>query len=117
MERKSAAVLVATIMLAGCGGGWRPWSSSSGSDAGPQTPPGATAYACEGNKRLLVRFESNGKSAWVIHRLGEYRLDRVATASGDRFTNGVTTLAVKDGEATLDEKGAVEFAKCKVEGR
>ena len=116
MDRKTLAVFVAAVMLAGCsGGGWWPWSSSSGEVAVPRTPPGAKGYACEGGKRLVVRFQADAKSAWVIFPDREFRLDRVASASGEQFSNGRTVLAVKDGEAVLEESGAVQFAKCKLE--
>jgi membrane-bound inhibitor of C-type lysozyme len=115
MDRKILTVLIAAVMLAGCSGGWLPWSSSSGESGVPRTPPGAKAYACEGGKRLLVRFESDAKSAWVIYPDREFRLDRTTSASGERYSNGSTTLATKDDEATLDESGGVQFARCKLE--
>jgi membrane-bound inhibitor of C-type lysozyme len=112
---KTLTVLVVAMALAGCGGGgWLPWSRSSGS-GGPYTPPGATAYACEGGKRLLVRFESDTKSAWVIYPDRQLRLDQVASASGQEFGRAGTTLAVKEGDTTLTEAGAVLFAGCKPE--
>lgn len=112
------SLLIATTLLVGCSGGWVPWSKSSNTaSTGPYTPPGASAYACEGNKRLLVRFEGGNKSAWVIYPDREFRLDRVASGPGDRFSNGRTTLTVKDGEAALEESGKVEFGKCKAEAR
>ncbi|HZM47994.1 MAG TPA: MliC family protein [Burkholderiales bacterium] len=112
---KTLTVLVVAMALAGCGGGgWLPWSTSSGS-SGPYTPPGATAYACEGGKRLLVRFESDTKSAWVIYPDRQLRLDQVASASGQEFGRAGTTLAVKEGDTTLTEAGAVLFAGCKPE--
>jgi membrane-bound inhibitor of C-type lysozyme len=115
MDRKILTVLIAGVTLAGCGGGWMPWSSSSGEVGVPRTPPGAKGYACEGGKRLLVRFEADAKSAWVIYPDREFRLDRIVSASGERFSNGSTTLATQDGEARLEESGAVQFAKCKLE--
>ena len=105
----------AAVMLAGCSGfSWNPWSSSEVVVA--RTPPGAKGYACEGGKRLLVRYAADAKSAVIIHPQGEYRLDRAAAASGEQFSNGSgTTLAIREGEATLQEGGAVQFAKCKLE--
>ena len=34
---------------------------------------------------------------------------------GEQYSNGNTTLAISEGEATLQEGGAVQFAKCKLE--
>jgi hypothetical protein len=61
-----------------------------------------------------VRFESE-KSAWVIYPDRELRLDRAAAASGQEFSRAGTTLALKDGEATLTEVGAAPFIRCKPE--
>ena len=116
MRKNVSFLLMTAALLAGCS--WRPWSTSPDTTGtGPRTPPGATAYACEGKKRLLVRFEADGKSAWVIYPDREFRLQRAAAASGDRFSNGRSTLTVADGEATLAEGGTLEFAKCKPEGK
>jgi membrane-bound inhibitor of C-type lysozyme len=116
MNERTLTVLIATVMLAGCsGGGWVPWSRSSADVGGPYTPPGAKGYACEGGKRLLVRVEADAKSAWVIYPDRELRLNRAVSASGEQFSNGRTILTVKDGEAVLEEGGAVQFAKCKLE--
>jgi membrane-bound inhibitor of C-type lysozyme len=115
MASKALTVMVLASVLAGCGGGgWSPWSKSSGS-AGPYTPPGATAYACAGGKRLLVRFESDAKAAWVIYPDRQLRLDRVTAASGQEFSRAGTTLTVKEGETMLTEAGALQFAGCKPE--
>ena len=110
--RNALAVSIAAAVLAGCG--WLPWSTSSG-NTGPYTPPGATAYACEGGKRLLVRFESDAKSAWMIYPDRQLRLDRVTSAPGQEFSRAGTNLSVKEGDTTLTEGGAVQFARCKPE--
>ena len=114
MKSRQLTVMVLAAMLAGCGGGWLPWSKSPGS-SGPYTPPGATAYSCDGGKRLLVRFESDAKSAWVIYPDRQLRLDRVTAASGQEYSRAGTTLAVKDGDTTLTESGSVQFVGCKLE--
>jgi hypothetical protein len=115
MNRQGSTVFIVMMaMLAGCSvGGWNPLASSGPS--GPYTPPGAKGYACEGGKRLLVRFESDAKSAWVIWPDRETRLNRVAGA-GEQFSNGRATLSLNDGEARVEEGGRVEFAGCKPEG-
>jgi hypothetical protein len=116
MAFRAAMAVVLTVILGACSGasGWLPWSKSPGA-SGPYTPPGATAYACEGGKRLLVRFESDAKSAWVIYPDRQLRLDRVNSAAGQEFSRAGTTLAVKDGEATLTEVGSAPFIRCKPE--
>jgi membrane-bound inhibitor of C-type lysozyme len=116
MLRNISFLLLAALTLAGCGS-WSPWGGGSGGSSGPYTPPGATAYACEGNKRLFVRFEGDGKSAWVIYPDRQFRLDRIASSSGNQYSNGRTLLMVSDGETALSESGNIEFGKCKQEGK
>jgi len=113
MDGKTLTVLGVAAALAGCSGGWMPWSSSSGE--APRTPPGAKAYACQSGKRLLVRIEPDAKSAWVIYPDREFRLDRIGSASGEQFSNGISTLAVMGEEATLQEGGVTQFTGCKLE--
>lgn len=110
---------ILTALLAGCGttSSWLPWPTSSSGGGGPYTPAGAKGYACEGGKRLLVRFESDGKSAWVIYPDREMRLDRVAAASGEEFSRAGTTLSTREGETTLIEGNAAQLAKCKPENK
>jgi membrane-bound inhibitor of C-type lysozyme len=110
---KAAVVLLAAALTAGCRGGWVPWSTER--DTRNYTPPGATVYACATGGRLYVRFESDGKSAWVIQPDREFRLDRVASASGQQYANATTTLALKEEEALLQESGKILFSGCKRE--
>src|SRR5262245_42794707 len=110
---KVRSLLVVLALLAGCRGGWLGFGTSERKI--PSTPPGAKAYACEDKKRLFVRYAEGDKSAWVIYPDREFRLDRVPSASGEQFTNGNTTLALKEGEALLQEGSQVLFAGCKLE--
>jgi len=115
MHWKILAVSIAAA-LAGCSTDWLPWTKTETVTKGPYTPPGATGYACEGAKRLLLRFESDRKAAWVIYPDHQLRLDRLTSTSGEEFSRAGTTLRISEGEATLIEGSAVQFAKCKPEG-
>lgn len=120
MRVKFLAVTVIAALLAGCGSSsssWMPWVTEERPTGPNYTPPGATGYACEGGKRLLVRLESDGKSAWVIYPDRQLRLDRVTAASGDEYTRAGTTLSTRDGETSLMEGNAVQLSKCKPEGK
>jgi len=87
-----------------------PWSR--GGKEISQVPSGAAVYACEGGKPLYVRYASDGKSATVIRPDREYRLDRVAAAASERYSNGRDNLAIADGELRLEEgSGALTLCK------
>jgi membrane-bound inhibitor of C-type lysozyme len=110
-------LLCAALVLAGCGGldvskMW-PFDSSSKEQDLSRTPPGATAYQCEGGKRLFVRYLDNGGAAWVILPDREFRL----TKGGAGYTNGNATLEAKGGDVALYEGTTVTHAGCKPTGR
>jgi membrane-bound inhibitor of C-type lysozyme len=79
-------------------------------------PPGATAYQCDANTRLFVRYLDNGAAAWVILPGREFRLSKTTSASGARYSNGSDTLELKDGTATLSVGTTVTHAGCKASG-
>jgi len=114
----AAALACATLMLAACGsvnldvlsfGGTKEQDTS-------RAPAGATAYQCEGGKRLFVRYLDNGAAAWIILPGREFRLSKTASTSGTRYSNGSATLEIEDGGATLSDGAAVTHAGCKPSG-
>ncbi len=115
-----AALTVAgsSLLLGACGSMsvnlW-PFGGTTEQDLS-RPPPGATAYQCEGGKRLYVRYLDNGAAAWVILPEREFRLNKAASDSGARYSNGNATLDVKDGGATLADGAAVTYAGCKTSG-
>ena len=111
-SRSLATMLAAALGLTACGGSWWPFGST-GADESARPPAGATEYSCAANKRLLVRYAPDGKSAWVIYPDREFRLDRVSAASGERYTNGVSTLTTQGEDAQLEESGTRLFVDCK----
>mgnify|MGYP001585238354 CR=1 FL=1 len=108
-----AAVIAAgfVVLIAGCGTLERLWSG--GPIEQKRVPAGVTAFNCDENKKLLVRFDPAGKAAWVIFPEREFRLDLVPDAPGARYSNGRTTLATQGDGASLEEAAAVMFANCK----
>ena len=78
-----------------------------------RAPEGATAYQCDAGKRLYVRYLDNGAAAWVILPGREFRLDKSASASGSRYSNGRDTLGSKGGEITLRDGDVIVYANCK----
>ena len=79
-------------------------------------PVGATEYQCNNDRRLYVRYLDNGASAWVIFPEREFRLDKVDSASGTRYSNGIAMLE-RDGDVvSLRDGPTVAFTGCKVGG-
>jgi len=111
---KPCVVLLAAL-LAGCGGfsldRLNPWSSPT--ERLQALPSDATAYACDGGKRLVVRYLPGEASVMIVFPEREFRLDRAASGSGTRYTNGIGTLENKGDEATYEEAGAAAYSNCK----
>jgi hypothetical protein len=107
---KLAAAFALAFIVNGCSGSWWPFGRSSGGEA-DRVPAGATEYTCAEGKRLLVRFAADGKSAWVFLPEREFRLDQ--SSSGERFSNGVTTLSLSGDTVHLDSESTRQFADCK----
>lgn len=111
MERIAAFLAAVLAAFAGgCGTLERMWS---GPTEQSRVRAGVTQFSCDANRKLLVRFDAGGTSAWVIFPEREFRLDAVQGASGARYSNGRTTLSTKGDEAFLEEASAVTFANCK----
>lgn len=115
---RKAALACATLTLSACSSvSVNLWPFGSDKEQDPsRTPAGATAYQCEGGKRLFVRYLDNGAAAWVILPEREFRLNKTASGSGTRYSNGSATLDIKDGGATLADGAAVTYAGCKASG-
>jgi len=111
----NAVLASAILVLSGCGSVslnlW-PFEGDKEQDVS-RTPPGASAYACEGGKHLYVRYLDNGAAAWVILPEREFRLNKTAAAAGSRYGNGSTTLDIQEGVATLADGATVTHSGCK----
>lgn len=79
-------------------------------------PAGATEYRCNNDRRFYVRFLDGGAAAWVIFPEREFRLDKVVSALGTRYSNGVAMLEDNDGEVSLRDGSATAFTGCKAGG-
>lgn len=111
MSKAGIAVFALSALLTGCSGGWVPWGSSD-KEQPRRLPDGATDLQCAQNKRLVVKYSGDGKSVWVLFPDREFRLDRVATSSTERYTNGPTSLTVESDGIALDVDGARQYAGC-----
>ena len=115
---RAAALACASLVLGACGSARvNLWPFGADREADPsRTPPGATAYQCQGGKRLFVRYLDNGAAAWVILPEREFRLNKASSTSGARYSNGNTTLDITDQLATLAEGTVETYAGCKASG-
>jgi membrane-bound inhibitor of C-type lysozyme len=115
---RAAALACATLMLGACSGvNVNLWPFGGDQERDPlRTPAGATAYLCEGGKRLFVRYLDNGAAAWVILPDREFRLNKAISTAGTRYSNGNAALDIKDGSATLSDGTAVTHGGCKPAG-
>jgi membrane-bound inhibitor of C-type lysozyme len=111
-----AALACASLLLNACSSVnlW-PFGGDKEQDTS-RTPAGATAYACDGGQRLFVRYLENGAAAWVILPEREFRLNKIASASGTSYSNGNATLDIKDNGVTLFDGAKATHAGCKVSG-
>lgn len=113
---RSTALAGVALLMAGCGG-VNLWPfGSEGTPEKSRAPANATAYQCDAGKRFYVRYLEGGGAAWVILPEREFRLDKVAAASGTRYSNGSATLEVNGNEATLADAPAISFTGCKSAG-
>jgi len=112
---RAAALAFVSLLLGACSSISLDMLSFGGAKEQDTTraPEGAVAYQCDGGKRLFVRYLDNGAAVWVILPGREFRLDRSATASGGRYTNGRDILDAKGSELTLRDGDAIVYANCK----
>ena len=112
---RSALPALACILfvLTGCGS-VNLWPF--GSERNPEqalVPADATEFQCAGGRRFYVRYLNNGSAAWIIFPEREFRLDKVASGGGTRYSNGIDTLDVNDKGTTLTEGSGASFSGCK----
>lgn len=106
-------LLALLVALAGCSGA-RLWPFGS-EEGRPSAPENAVEYRCDGNRGFHLRMLAGG-GAWVILPEREFRLDRVAGATGRRYSNGIAVLdfgADASAAATLNDGPAIAYAGCK----
>lgn len=117
MEKHTLApLLLAAALLGGCGGFsvGSLWPFDSTPEERSRVPVNATAYQCEGGKRLYVRYMEQGAYAWIILPEREFRLDRDKAGPGTRYGNDKARLEVKGDEVTLSDGPKVSYTGCKV---
>lgn len=107
------AIAVASASLAACSSvsDLKVWPFNQSSPVAAQGPANATEYQCNEGKHFYVRMLDNGNAAWLIYPDREVSLGKSGT--GTRYTNGVATLDINGGEASLVD-GPLKYSDCKV---
>jgi membrane-bound inhibitor of C-type lysozyme len=105
-------VVCSFLLLAGCG----LWPFGDSGRETSRAPADATEYQCEGGKRFYLRYLNNGESAWIIFPERQFRLDKVASASGTRYAYGSSALDVTRDTLTLNDGSTGTYTGCKAGG-
>jgi len=113
---RSIVFMAVAASLAGCGSIdlW-PFGSAKSPELS-RKPVNATEYQCNNDRRLYIRYLDNGASAWVIYPEREFRLDKIASESGTRYSNGIAMLERNGDEVSLRDGPTVAFTGCKPAG-
>lgn len=78
-----------------------------------RVPANATAYQCDGDRKLYVRVLDNGAAAWVILPEREIRLEKTGAAAATNYAYRSTLLEIKGDEAVLLEGSKPVLTGCK----
>lgn len=109
----SVLAMLAALGLSACGSVtlW-PFGEDQATERS-RVPANATAYHCDGGRKLYVRMLDNGAAAWVILPEREIRLEKTGAAAGTNYAYRSTLLEIKGAEAVLLEGSKPVFAGCK----
>jgi membrane-bound inhibitor of C-type lysozyme len=112
---KHSLIFVLLALLAGCGKVSMPslWPFGDSTAERSREPENATAYRCDGGRKLYVRMLDNGAAAWVILPERELRLEKSGAAAGTNYSYRGTLLEIKGSEATLFEGSKPILTGCK----
>ncbi len=114
---KRTHIFLLAVLLAGCGKVSMPsipnlWPFGDKPERSRE-PENATAYQCEGGRKLYVRTLENGAAVWVILPERELRLEKTGAAASTNYSYRGTLLEIKGNEATLFEGPKPLLAGCK----
>ncbi len=111
------ASLCLTLLLSGCGNlKFWPFGGSSGTERSGR-PANATQYVCKGGRNFYVHMLDNGNAAWVIYAEREFRLDKVESGAGMRYSNGIAELEFNGNQVSLHDGPSISVTDCKDSGK
>jgi len=114
MRRVSYQILLGlagfSALLSGCSTA-NLWPFGDESLERSTAPANATEYQCAGGKKFYVRNIEKGDAAWLILSDREVALPK---KDAGKYSNGVSTLTIKDGVATLEDNATTTYTDCKV---
>lgn len=107
-----ALAILAVLGLSACGSvGLWPFGEETAERS--RVPANATAYHCDGDRKLYVRLLDNGAAAWVILPEREIRLEKTGAAAGTNYAYRGTLLEIKGAEVVLLEGSKPVLTGCK----
>lgn len=111
----AALAVLAVLGLAACGGVnvnlW-PFGGEDRTERS-RVPANATAYQCDGGRKLYVRLLDGGAAAWVILPEREIRLEKTGAAAATNYAYRSTLLEIRGAEAVLLEGSKPVLTGCK----
>ncbi|HSH97394.1 MAG: MliC family protein [Methylophilaceae bacterium] len=108
-----------TLLLSGCATPKMPdikvWPfGDSDVEVDRTTPENSTKYICDAGRKFYVRTLNNGESVWLILTDRQFGLDKVASDTGKRYSNGNSVLNINGEDATFDDGPTTAYKGCKV---
>lgn len=77
-------------------------------------PSNATEYRCDGGKSFYLRTLEGGSAVWLIYPDRQVRLEKQTIGASTHYTNGVATLRLETGTASLTDGTTISYNNCKV---
>jgi len=109
---RTTALATAVLALSACAS-VNVWPFNLDKVERSRAPANATAYQCDGGRRLYVRMLDNGTAAWVILPEREIRLEKTGAAAATNYAYRGTLLEIKGTEAALFEGSRPLLTGCK----